>query len=100
MPQQHERALGAWQAELAEWPQLAMSAHGRVRALATALPGLRIDAPRMRANIDRLRAELPASAADEWFDPALAAHAGGIARADVARLRGHLDRLTHEDPSA
>ena len=100
MPQQHERALGAWQAELAEWPQLALSAHGSARALATALPGLRIDAPRMRANIDRLRAELPASAADEWFDPALAAHAGGIARADVARLRGHLDRLTHQDPSA
>ena len=59
MPQQHERALGAWQAELAEWPQLLMSAHGSVRALAGALPGLQVDAARMRANIDRLRAELP-----------------------------------------
>jgi 3-carboxy-cis,cis-muconate cycloisomerase len=94
MPQQHERALGAWQAELAEWPQLAMSAHGSVRALATALPGLRIDAARMRANIDRLRAELPASAADEWFDPALAGHAGAIARAEVARLRAQLNGST------
>ena len=70
MPQEHERSLGAWQAELAEWPQLLMSAHGSVRALAAALPGLQVDAERMRSNIDRLRAELPRDAADEWFDPA------------------------------
>lgn len=55
MPQQHERALGAWQVELAEWPQLLMSVHGS-----------------LCANIDRPRAELPRDAADEWFDPALA----------------------------
>jgi 3-carboxy-cis,cis-muconate cycloisomerase len=90
MPQQHERALGAWQAELAEWPQLLMSTHGSVRALATALPGLQIDVTRMRANIDRLRAELPSSAADEWFDPALADAAGEITMAQVASLRGKL----------
>ena len=41
MPQQHERALGAWQAELAEWPQLLMSAHGSVRAMAGACPACR-----------------------------------------------------------
>jgi 3-carboxy-cis,cis-muconate cycloisomerase len=102
MPQEHERALGAWQAELAEWPPLAMSVHGSVRAMAAALPGLQVDAARMRANIDRLRAELPAAAADEWFDPALALHAGGIARAEVAGLRARLDELTkqHEDNAA
>ncbi|WP_213953588.1 3-carboxy-cis,cis-muconate cycloisomerase [Variovorax sp. dw_954] len=88
MPQEHERALGAWQAELAEWPQLLMSAHGSVRALATALPGLQVDATRMRANIDRLRAELPQEAADEWFNPALAQNAGRLALAQVERLRG------------
>ena len=87
MPQEHERALGAWQAELAEWPQLLMSAHGSVRALAGALPGLQVDTKRMRANIDRLRAELPEDAADEWFDPALAQHAGQRALAQVAQLR-------------
>ena len=32
MPQEHERAAGAWQAELAEWPQRVMSAHGAARA--------------------------------------------------------------------
>ncbi|HEY2256423.1 MAG TPA: lyase family protein, partial [Variovorax sp.] len=57
MPQEHERALAGWQAELAEWPQLLLCAHGSARALAAALPGLRVDAQRMRANIDRVRAE-------------------------------------------
>jgi 3-carboxy-cis,cis-muconate cycloisomerase len=90
MPQQHERALGAWQAELAEWPQLLMSAHGSVRAMAGALPGLQVDAVRMRANIDRLRAELPRDAADEWFDPALAHNAGQIALAEVKALQARL----------
>jgi 3-carboxy-cis,cis-muconate cycloisomerase len=90
MPQQHERALGAWQAELGEWPQLLMSAHGSVRAMAGALPGLQVDAARMRANIDRLRAELPREAADEWFDPALALHAGQTALAEVKALQARL----------
>ncbi|WP_440531900.1 3-carboxy-cis,cis-muconate cycloisomerase [Variovorax sp. YR566] len=90
MPQQHERALGAWQAELAEWPQLLMSAHGSVRAMAGALPGLQVDAARMRANIDRLRAELPRDAADEWFDPALAHNAGQTALAEVKALQARL----------
>ncbi|WP_418116926.1 3-carboxy-cis,cis-muconate cycloisomerase [Variovorax sp. 350MFTsu5.1] len=91
MPQQHERALGAWQAELGEWPQLLMSAHGSVRAMAGALPGLQVDAARMRANIDRLRAELPRDAADEWFAPALAHEAGHTALAEVKALQARLD---------
>ena len=91
MPQQHERALGAWQAELGEWPQLLMSAHGSVRAMAGALPGLQVDAARMRANIDRLRAELPRDAADEWFAPALAHEAGQTALAEVKALQARLD---------
>ncbi|MDM0112828.1 3-carboxy-cis,cis-muconate cycloisomerase [Variovorax sp. J22R133] len=89
MVQEHERALGNWQAELGEWPQLLMSAHGSVRALAGALPGLQIDAQRMRANIENLRAVLPAEAADEWFSPALAQHAGvaTLQQVDVLRAR-------------
>lgn len=87
MPQQHERALGAWQAELAEWPQLLVTTHGSVRAMAGALPGLQVDAARMRANIDTLRAQLPREAADEWFDPALAESAGALALAQVQALR-------------
>ncbi len=93
MPQQHERALGPWQAELAEWPQLVTAVHGSVRALAAALPGLQVDAGRMRANLDRLRAELPPDAAREWFDPALADAAGDTARAQVEALHAQLATL-------
>lgn len=87
MPQEHERALGNWQAELAEWPGLLMSAHGSVRAMAQALPGLQVDTKRMRANLDALRAELPQDAADEWFNPELAAHAAGQAHAQADALQ-------------
>ncbi|KQR60323.1 lyase family protein [Acidovorax sp. Leaf160] len=91
MVQQQERALGPLQAEIAEWPQLLMSTHGSARALATALPGLRVDAPRMRQNIDRVRDTLERAAADEWFDPALAEAAGVLARTQVQSLRALLE---------
>ena len=55
MPQEHERGLGNWQAELAEWPGLFMSAHGAVHALADAVSGLVIDRQRMRVNIEALQ---------------------------------------------
>jgi len=87
MPQEHERALGHWQAELAEWSQLMLSAHGSAHALAGALPGLQVHHQRMRANLDTLRASLPAAVADDWFDPALALDAGRLARAELDRLR-------------
>lgn len=54
MPQEHERGLGNWQAELAEWPGLFMSAHGAASALADAAAGLSVDTERMRRNIDSL----------------------------------------------
>lgn len=87
MPQEHERALGAWQAELAEWPLLMMAVHGSARAMAGALPGLNIDAGRMAANLAAMRASLSGGAADEWFDPALVHHAGALARAQLVALR-------------
>lgn len=93
MPQQNERALGPWQAELAAWPRLMQAVHGSVRALSQALPGLRVDTGRMKANLDRLRAELPAQAAAEWFDPALAGHAATLARNQVLSLRERLKEI-------
>lgn len=85
--QEQERALGGWQAELAEWPGLLMSAHGAARAMAQAVPALQVDAARMRGNIEALRAALPKQAADEWFDPALAQHAAIEVHAQLKRWR-------------
>jgi len=48
----------------------------------------------MRSNIDRLLAELPREAADEWFDPALAGPAGEIALAQVVALQAQLNSLS------
>ena len=87
MPQEHERALGAWQAELAEWPLLVMSAHGSARAMAGALPNLVVDAKRMRANLDAMRATLPKGTADQWFHPDLARQAGELALGQLAGLQ-------------
>jgi hypothetical protein len=53
MDQQHERGLGNWQAELAEWPPLFLSAHGALRALNDAFAGLTVDRERMRAEYRR-----------------------------------------------
>lgn len=55
MPQEQERGLGNWQAELAEWAGLFISAHGALKALAEASAGLQVDTERMRENIDALR---------------------------------------------
>jgi 3-carboxy-cis,cis-muconate cycloisomerase len=93
MPQEHERALGNWQAELAEWPGLVAAAHGSARAMAQALPGLQVNTQRMRANIASLRAELPAEAADEWFSFELAERAAELARAQVQSQTAALSAL-------
>jgi 3-carboxy-cis,cis-muconate cycloisomerase len=69
MPQAHERGLGDWQAELAEWPALFMSAHGAVDALAGAATGLSVDTARMRRNIDALNGLVFAEAAAMLLAP-------------------------------
>jgi 3-carboxy-cis,cis-muconate cycloisomerase len=91
MPQEHERALGNWQAELAEWAGLVMSAHGSARAMAQALPGLQVDTARMRANLETLRSALPADASEEWFSPALAENAALLAHAQIKNLKQKVD---------
>jgi 3-carboxy-cis,cis-muconate cycloisomerase len=87
MPHEHERALGGWQAELAEWSQLLMSAHASSHAMASALPYLVVDSERMRRHIDAASALVDKESARAWFDPALAIGAGQLARRTLAVLR-------------
>jgi 3-carboxy-cis,cis-muconate cycloisomerase len=54
MAQEHERGLGNWQAELAEWAGLFISTHGALKAMSEATAGLEVDEERMHVNIDRL----------------------------------------------
>lgn len=91
MPQQHERGLGLWQAELAEWPAVFIATHGAANAMDEALRGLQIDPGHMRRNIDTLRDSVFAEAgfdADAAVVPA-AALAGRLMaslEADLAAL--------------
>lgn len=55
MTAEHERGLGNWQAELAEWPGLFISAEAAVRNLRLAFEGLEVHEGRMRANIGALQ---------------------------------------------
>jgi len=55
MPQEHERGLGNWQAELAEFGALLAAVHGALAALEIAAGGLQVFPQRMRANIDALQ---------------------------------------------
>ncbi|RQO63063.1 3-carboxy-cis,cis-muconate cycloisomerase [Paucibacter sp. KBW04] len=52
MVQEFERGLGGWQAELAETVSLLMHTHGSVRAMVTALSGLKVYPERMRLNVE------------------------------------------------
>ena len=90
MAQAHERGLGDWQAELAEWPGLFLSAHGAVSALAEAAAGLTVDTARMRRNIDALQGLVHAEAASML----LARHIG------KARAQALLETLSRQAVSA
>lgn len=86
MGQQHERGLGNWQAELAEWPTLFLSAHGALAALADAFDGLEVNTARMRANIDRLQGLV------------FAEGAAGLLAATIGRPQAHalLEELSRQ----
>jgi 3-carboxy-cis,cis-muconate cycloisomerase len=86
MGQQHERGLGNWQAELAEWPNLFLSAHGALQALNDAFAGLQVDHERMLRNIDALHGLVFAEAASVYL-------AGAIGRPKAHAL---LEQLTQQ----
>jgi 3-carboxy-cis,cis-muconate cycloisomerase len=55
MVQEHERALGGWQAEATTFSALCEAAHGATCAMLEAMEGLEVDARAMRRNLDQLQ---------------------------------------------
>jgi 3-carboxy-cis,cis-muconate cycloisomerase len=55
MVQEHERALGGWQAEWDTLPQLVTLAAGALRQMTEVVAGLQVDVQRMRDNLDMTR---------------------------------------------
>ncbi len=72
MSQEHERALGGWQAELAEWPSLLCGVAASVSAMSQAAKSVLVHPQRMMANLDAMRQTLDPNTADTWFDINLA----------------------------
>src|SRR5262249_49754288 len=52
MVQEHERALGGWQAEWGTLPPIVSLSAGALRQMHEVVAGLQVDATRMRANLD------------------------------------------------
>ncbi|MBX9632043.1 MAG: 3-carboxy-cis,cis-muconate cycloisomerase [Burkholderiales bacterium] len=71
MPQEHERALGTWQAELAQWPDVFVRAITAAQYLGELLGGLQVDAARCRRNIEALHGVIFAERLTEVFASAL-----------------------------
>jgi 3-carboxy-cis,cis-muconate cycloisomerase len=63
MSQEHERAVGGWQAEWETLPELVRLTGGAARTVAQALETLVVDPSRMRANLDLTRGLIAAEAA-------------------------------------
>jgi 3-carboxy-cis,cis-muconate cycloisomerase len=87
MAQEHERGVGAWQAEWAAIPELFGYAAGAVARVRQALDGLEVDVARMRTNLDAAGGTSMAEA----LASALAVHVGraeahGVVQALSARV--------------
>lgn len=52
MPQEHERSLGLWHAEWETLPELCCLVSGALQQALLLVPGLEVDAQRMRANLE------------------------------------------------
>jgi 3-carboxy-cis,cis-muconate cycloisomerase len=52
MPQEHERSLGLWHAEWETLPELCCLVSGSLQQAVAVIPGLEVDAGRMRQNLD------------------------------------------------
>ena len=119
MPQEHERGLGNWQAELAEFGGLLASVHGALSALTLAADGLQVFPERMRRNIDALQGlvfaealsmrvarEIGKSEAHHWVEGlaretvSRGAHLRDVALAALASEPRLRDRITHEELAA
>jgi 3-carboxy-cis,cis-muconate cycloisomerase len=60
--QEHERALGGWQAEWATFPALLLVTSGGLAAIAEISQGLEVDGERMRASVETTRGQVMAEA--------------------------------------
>jgi 3-carboxy-cis,cis-muconate cycloisomerase len=100
--QEHERALGGWQAEWPIFPALALVVSGGLRAVVDIAEGMEIDGARMRSNLDLAQGLIMAEAVSMGL-------AAKIGKADAHQLveelakkaiaeKRNLQEVMSEDP--
>jgi 3-carboxy-cis,cis-muconate cycloisomerase len=85
MAHEHQRAAGAWHAEWQPLRALLVATGSAAHQLRRALDGLRVDAGRMRANLELTHGALLAERVAGALRPALGTEAHAVVRAAVAR---------------
>ncbi len=102
MAHEHERAVGAWQAEWAAVPQLFRAAAAAVGHLRAALEDLRVDPARMRANLELGGGQAMAASLASALAPALGGPEAFRVVAEVCRRASDegldLLRAAEEEP--
>jgi 3-carboxy-cis,cis-muconate cycloisomerase len=100
--QEHERALGGWQAEWPTMPTLLLVVSGALAATVDIAEGLEVDEQRMRANLDAtgglIMAEAVMIALGRRIGRLEAHHIVEAASKRAAAERRGLEALLHEDP--
>ncbi len=80
-------AVGQWQAQVAQWPALLSASQTLTQAVAHLVRGLQVDTPRMRRNLDAVRASLPAKEAKARLSPELVQQACALTHTQIAALQ-------------
>src|SRR5262249_38471893 len=98
---EHERAVGAWQAEWPIYPALALVTSGALHAVADIAGGLSVDAARMQKNLDatggQVMAEAPTFALAPRLGKPLAHHVVEAAAQRAHRSKRHLADVAKDD---
>jgi 3-carboxy-cis,cis-muconate cycloisomerase len=100
--QEHERALGGWQAEWPTLPALLLVTSGALAAAVDIAGGLEVDAARMRANLESTGGLIMAEAVMIALGRAIgrleAHHIVEEASRTAVKEQRHLDEVLSEDP--
>jgi 3-carboxy-cis,cis-muconate cycloisomerase len=103
--QEHERALGGWQAEWPTFPALSLVTSGALAAIVDIALGLEVDSERMRVNLAQTRGLVMAEAVSFALAAKLgkqeahriveeASRKAAAAKRDLAEVVGEDDRVT------
>jgi 3-carboxy-cis,cis-muconate cycloisomerase len=100
--QEHERALGGWQAQWQAFPALLLATSGALGAIADIAQGLEVDAERMRLNLEVTQGLMMAEAVATALSAKLTREASQIIVEEASRKalteKRHLSTVLAEDP--